>query len=194
MDPCKSHLLLALATGVGIAAASGLRAFLPLLALGVAARFGFIQLQPGTVWLAGNPALLALGVAAVLEILADKVPAVDHALDLIATVIRPLAAWLGAYAVLVDWPAPWGALIGLVFGAGALGLHLVKAKFRLGTSAATLGHGNPVVSTAEDLTAGTILIIAILTPILALALVAIMVWAIARYRLARRMELGNRAG
>src|SRR5437867_13429588 len=94
---------LALATGVGIAAACGLRAFLPLLVVGLAARLGVIELKPGLEWLTGDLVLVSLGVATTLEILADKVPALDHALDLVATFIRPLAAWLGAYAVLIHW-------------------------------------------------------------------------------------------
>jgi hypothetical protein len=183
-------LWLALASGVGIAAASGLRAFLPLLAIGLAARFGWIELQQGMTWLAGTPSLAALTVATVLEILADKVPAVDHALDLVSTVVRPLAAWLGAYAVMVDWPAPWGALVSLVLGGGALALHLLKAKVRLGSTVTTMGHGNPVLSVAEDVTAGTILVVTVIAPLLVLALVALMAWVMLRGRRRRAVPAG----
>ena len=175
-------LWLALATGVAIAAACGLRAFLPLFVVGVAARLGVIDLKPGLDWLAGNPALVALGLATVLEILADKVPAVDHALDLVGTVVRPLAAWLGAYAVLVDWPAPWGQLAALVLGSGALALHLAKAKLRLGSTAVTLGHANPLISLAEDAAAVAILVVALLVPLLALAVAGLAVWAMVARR------------
>lgn len=178
-------LLVPLASGIGIAAASGLRAFLPLLVVGVAARLGWIELQPGTAWLAGAPALIALGVATVLEILADKIPAVDHALDLVSTVTRPLAAWLGAYAVMVHWPSPWSSLVTLGLGGGALALHLLKAKLRLGSTAATMGHGNPFLSVVEDVTAVAILIVAVLAPLLVLLLVALLAWALLRSRRAR---------
>src|SRR5205085_9850019 len=99
--------IIALFTGVGIAAACGLRAFLPLLAVGVAARAGLIHLHAGSEWLAGDRALWALGVAAALEIAGDKIPVVDHALDAIGTLLRPVAAAVGAYAVLQGWGAPW---------------------------------------------------------------------------------------
>jgi hypothetical protein len=111
---------------------------------------------------------------------------VDHALDLIATVIRPLAGWLGAYAVLTHWPAPLAVLTALGLGAGTLGLHLAKAKLRLGSTAVTLGHGNPLISTIEDLTAGVILLVAIVTPLFVLLIVAALAWALSRAVRARR--------
>src|SRR5262245_42052025 len=140
---------LAVAAGVAIAAACGLRAFLPLLALGVAARLGLVHLDPHAEWLAGSIALIALSVATVLEIAGDKIPVVDHALDAIGTVIRPAAAWLGASALFHAWPSPWGQLLALIPAALALGVQAAKAKVRRGTTAAPKGHGNPVGSTAE---------------------------------------------
>ena len=56
-------LWLALLAGVGVAAASGLRAFLPLLVLGIAARLGMIELQPGARWLASSPALVPASIS-----------------------------------------------------------------------------------------------------------------------------------
>jgi len=179
MDP---SLWLALATGVGIAAACGLRAFLPLFVVGVAARLNWIELKPGLAWLAGNPVLVSLGVATTLEILADKIPAVDHALDMVATFIRPIAAWLGAYAVLVHWPTPWAQLVSVALGGGALALHAAKAKLRLGSSALTLGHGNPLLSLGEDAAAAAILVTAILAPIRALLAAGAILWVLVARR------------
>jgi len=179
-------LLLALATGIGVAAASGLRAFLPLLALGIAGRAGLIHLKPESAWLEGNLALVALAVATVLEILADKVPAVDHALDLVATLVRPLAACLGAYAVLVDWPAPWSQLAALVLGTGALAVHVLKSKVRLGSSVTTMGHANPILSAGEDVSAATLLTLAILAPLIVLVATALLIgFLLARRRRTR---------
>jgi hypothetical protein len=98
-------LLLALAAGVAIAAASGLRAFLPLLGVGLAGRFLHLPLNEGTRWLTSDVALFALAVAAVIEIAGDKIPVVDHALDVIGTFIRPAAAAVAAYAMLDQMPA-----------------------------------------------------------------------------------------
>ncbi len=179
-------LLIAFAAGVGIAAATGLRAFLPLLALGVAGRMGWIPLKPEVAWLAGNPALIALGVAAAVEILADKIPVVDHALDAVATVLRPAAAWLGAYAVLGPWPAPWAQLAAVALGGGALALHAMKAKVRLGSTAVTAGHANPVLSVGEDVTAFGLIATALLVPLLALAFAVAIVWALVVWRRSKR--------
>ena len=177
-----ASLLIALLAGIGIAAACGLRAFLPLLLLGLAARAGWIELQPGLAWLQSTHALWALGVATLLEVAADKIPVVDHALDVVGTLVRPAAAWLGATAVLTGWPSPWGELTGLALGGVALIVHGAKAKLRIGTTVATAGHGNPLVSTAEDLVAAGGTLIAIVLPLLVLAFVVLLVWLLTRLR------------
>jgi uncharacterized protein DUF4126 len=180
LDP---SLALALLTGIAIAAACGLRAFLPLLLLGVAARLGWMRLQPGVDWLQSDHALWALGVAAVLEIAADKIPIVDHALDLVATVVRPAAAWFGSFAVLQAWPAPWAQLAALALGGLTLVVHGFKAKLRLGSTATTLGHANPLLSLIEDLASAAMFIVAVLAPVVAVVLVvALIAWLASRRR------------
>jgi hypothetical protein len=179
MDP---NLLLALATGVGLAAACGLRAFLPLLAVGLAARFGLLHLHPGLEWLAGAPALWSLAAATAIELLADKVPVLDHALDALGTVLRPAAAWLGTYAVLQGWGTPWAQLLALAMGAGALAVHGAKAHARLGSTALSLGHANPFLSVIEDFIALALVVMALLLPLLALVLVVLTILAYLRRR------------
>jgi hypothetical protein len=186
LDPSN---LLAVVAGVTLAAACGLRAFLPLLVLGIAARLGWVPLDPRASWLSATPALIALSVATVVEIAGDKIPIVDHALDGIGTLIRPAAAWFGASALFHGWPSPWGQLLALIPAAVALGVHAVKAKVRLGTTAATLGHGNPVVSTAEDASALGMTLLGLLAPILALViLVFVTIWLLRR-RPTRKPEI-----
>src|SRR6185436_12644464 len=89
---------LAAAAGVAIAAACGLRAFLPLLALSLGVHFELIHVHPGAAWIGSLPAILTLVWATVLELAADKVPALDHALDVVALGLRPAAAALAAWA------------------------------------------------------------------------------------------------
>jgi hypothetical protein len=178
-------LILALFTGVGIAAACGLRAFLPLFVVGILSRAHVLQLHPGAEWLAGNSALVALGVATLLEILADKIPVVDHALDLVATGLRPLAAVLGAYAVLVQWPTPWAQLLALALGGGALLLHAARAKLRLGSTLLTAGHANPLLSLADDAGALVMIALALFAP--ALVLLAILGLGFALFRARRAL-------
>ena len=86
--------LVAIAAGIVLASSAGLRAFVPLFAVGVASRtFGWdvaTQMQ----WLASNTALTCFGIASALEIAADKIPVVDHALDAVHTIIGPIAGAL----------------------------------------------------------------------------------------------------
>ena len=173
---------LALLSGIAVAAACGLRAFLPLLLLGLAARLGLLELRGGAEWLAGDLALIALGVSTALEIAGDKLPIVDHALDVVGTVLRPAAAWLGAYAVLQSWPTPWAQIAAVVLGTTALGVHVLKAKLRLGSSAVTLGGANPVVSVIEDGIAFVAMVVAVLAPVLAIVVPALLVMAFRRRR------------
>jgi uncharacterized protein DUF4126 len=173
-------VVLALLSGIAVAAACGLRAFLPLLLLGLASRLGLLQLRGGAEWLATDLALIALGVATVLEVAGDKVPVVDHALDVVGTLLRPAAAWLGAYAVLQSWPTPWAQIAAILLGTTALGVHALKAKLRLGSTAATLGTANPVVSVIEDVLALATMVVAVLAPVLAIVVLALLVIAFRR--------------
>jgi uncharacterized protein DUF4126 len=173
--------LLALAAGVGIAAACGLRAFLPLLFLGAAARMELIHLRPGSEWIASDAALLALGIATLLEIAADKIPVLDHALDAVATVLRPAAAWLGAFAVLGQWPSPWGQLAAFFLASFTLGFHALKSAVRVGSTATTLGHANPLLSGAEDV-ASFLLCWAVIVPVVALLAIALGTWLLLSLR------------
>jgi hypothetical protein len=173
-------LILALCAGVAIAAACGLRAFLPLLALGLAARAHWIHLTPQVQWLESEHALWALAAATVLEVLGDKVPVVDHFLDAVGTVVRPLAAALGSYALLVQWPAPWGALVAMALGAVALSVHGLKAKVRVGSSVVTLGSANPLLSVAEDAIAFGTVALGLVAPILAAIVLALLIWIVVR--------------
>jgi len=177
-----TNLLLAVAAGVGLAAASGLRAFLPLLAVGLAGRHGFLHLQPGLEWLESDPALWSLAAATALELIGDKVPVVDHVLDSIGTVVRPVAAWVATYAVLQDWGTPWAQLLAVALGVGALAVHGAKVHTRLGSTALSLGHANPILSTLEDAVALGLVLAAVLVPLLALALVGLAVAAYLRRR------------
>ncbi|HZE19999.1 MAG TPA: DUF4126 domain-containing protein [Candidatus Angelobacter sp.] len=180
-----TNLLLALATGVGLAAATGLRAFLPLLAVGLAGRHGLLHLHPGMEWLESDPALWSLAVATTLELIGDKVPVVDHALDAVGTIVRPVAAWIATYAVFQGWGTPWAQLLAVAMGVGTLAVHGAKANTRLGSTALSLGHANPILSVLEDAIAFALVAAAILLPLVALAFVTLAVVVYARRR-ARR--------
>src|SRR4028119_1744513 len=105
--------------GLGLAASSGLNTFLPLLVLALAAKMNLfgVQLNGSFAWLASDVALGTLGVAAFAEIIADKVPTVDHALDAIGTVARPAAGALAAASVFHNSDPAMATLLGLIIGA-----------------------------------------------------------------------------
>src|SRR5687768_16123702 len=117
------------ALAIALAACAGLRAWLPLFAAGLLARLGIAEVGEAFGWLASTPALVLFAVATVLEILADKVPALDHALDTVSTVIRPVAGAIVAAAVLVRIEDPLiASVVGLLVGAPiALAPHAAKA-------------------------------------------------------------------
>jgi len=139
-------------------------------------------LRGGATWLAGDLALAALLVAAVLEVVADKFPVVDHALDAVATVLRPAAAWLGSYAVLSAWPTPWAQIAAIILGTMALTVHGVRASLRLGSTTTTLGVANPLLSLLDDAIALLLLAAAIFGAIALVVAVPALAWLLARRR------------
>lgn len=152
---------------VGLAASSGLNTFLPLLALALSTRYGWfgVSLGEGFGWLHSDFALGVLGLATALEIVADKVPVVDHCLDVIGAVARPVAGALAAAAVFRTGDPATAVLLGIVVGAPtAFGFHAAKAGTRAASSTVSLGLGNPLLSLLEDLAAVVITAVALFFP------------------------------
>ncbi len=182
--------------GLGLAASSGLRAFLPLLMVALVARYNLlpIPLSEGFAWLGSPLALGTLSVATVIEIAGDKIPVVDHFLDVVGTVARPLAGSLAAAAVLNTSDPTFAAIAGLVIGAPiALGVHSAKAGTRGVSSATTLGVANPIISFFEDVTAFLVGLLALLAPLLVpMMLVCLGVVGWKAVKLARRLKARGR--
>jgi uncharacterized membrane protein len=176
-------------SGLTLAAPAGVNAYIPLLAVALAERFGWVHLR-SPFELMGSWWFIALvGVLLVVELIADKVPAVDHANDVVQTFVRPAAGGLLAVSSSGQGGVePWLFLIAGVLVAG--GVHSVKAAARPVVNVTTGGTGAPVVSTVEDIGAATISVLAILVPVVAFLLVvtivALAVWMIVRWR--RRRE------
>jgi hypothetical protein len=171
--------LVSLALGVALAAAVGLRIFVPLLVVSVAAYFGKIHVAPSFAWLGTVPAMAMLGVAAVVEIAAYYMPGVDNLLDAIATPVAIGAGTMMVAAPLWDMPPllKWTAAV--IAGGGAAGLtHGVTSLLRAKSTLATGGLANPVVATTELGGALGLSLLALALPVLALLLVVVMVLAI----------------
>lgn len=187
--------------GSGLAAAAGLNAWMPLFALGLLDRFvPVIELPASWSWLSSDVALWVTGILLVVEMIADKVPAVDSVNDVVQTVVRPASggivfgAGASAQTVRVDDPtlfsgAGWvPILIGVVI---AVALHALKASVRPLANVATAGIAAPVLSTAEDVSAFALILAAIFAPVLAGALIVGLVVA-AVLLLRRRRRRGPR--
>jgi Domain of unknown function (DUF4126) len=183
------ELAYCLALGIGLAACAGLRAWLPLLLLGGLARADVVELGASFQFLASNKALVLFGLATVVEILGDKFPAVDHALDVISTVLRPAAGSLLAASVLWTIEDPLTAMVvGVAVGAPtSLVPHAAKATLRAASTAFTAGLANPVLSLLEDLLALLVFVLAVVIPVLlALVVLTASVWTVLRLRRRRR--------
>jgi hypothetical protein len=186
------NALLSIALGVGLAAATGFRVFLPLLVASLAARSGVLPLSDGFAWLASTPALVTLGTAAVLETLAYYIPGVDHVLDVIASPATVAAGVIASAAVMADVPPAVMWPVAIIAGGGVAGLTKGSAAIaRAKSGLVTGGLGNPVVSTVETVGATGLSLLAIALPLVCLvAVVVLLVWATRR---AGRLMFGRRA-
>jgi len=189
-----------LLTGAGLATAAGLNAYIPLLVFGLAARFlDWVQLPPAWAWLSNEWVLLVIGVLLVLEIVADKIPAVDSVNDIVQTVVRPTAggilfgAGTGSQTVAVTDPASFftsnawvPVAIGVVL---SLVVHVGKTMARPAANAASFGLAAPVLSTVEDGVSLVLTFFAIVLPILVIVgIIGVVIGGVALIRRARRRK------
>lgn len=166
----------------GLSASAGLNAYIPLLVVGVIAHYTtWIKLSQPYNLLANPWILILIGVLLIIEMLADKVPAVNHINDIIQTIFRPAAGAIvfAASAHVVTGVNPLLALACGLLVAGSV--HTVKAAaLRPAVTAATGGAGNVPVSIAEDITATVLSILSIVIPILVgvflVLFVALIIW------------------
>ncbi|MGZ9114395.1 MAG: DUF4126 domain-containing protein [Brevundimonas sp.] len=189
--PLQTWVLPAL-LGLGLASATGLRTFLPLLMLAMAARFEMfgVRLIDQMDWLVSWPAIAALATATVAEFAGDKVPAIDHALNAVGYVTRPVAGAVAAGSVFWGVDPAAAAIAGIIVGApAALAFNAAQTGVRVGSTATTGGLGNPLVSLIEDFLAFVTVMVAFLAPILIPILMV--VFAVLVFRLARRIRDRN---
>jgi hypothetical protein len=188
--------LSAAALGIVLAATAGLRAFLPVFSASLAAWMTDMPLPGNLAWLERPQTVLIFGVATVLEILGDKIPLVDHALDSVQVLTKPVLAVLAATPFLYQLSPEYSVAIGILLGAPlALGVHSAKATARVGSTATTAGMGNPLLSVGEDVAAVASIALGFLAPLIALALMGATIFFIARLalRVRRRRRAAMRA-
>lgn len=177
----------------GLSASAGLNAYIPLLVVGVIAHYtDWIELAPPFDTLANPWVLIVLGILLIIEMLADKVPAVNHINDLIQTLVRPAAGAIvfAASANVITEVHPVLAVLCGILIAG--GVHAVKAgAVRPVVTATTGGAGNVPVSILEDVIATIVSILSVLLPILMgiffLLLLTLVIWWL-RQRAQRKQQ------
>lgn len=178
-----------LLTGFGLATAAGLNAYIPMLFLGLLSRFtDLVTLPAGWSWLENGWVLTIVGVLLAVEVVADKIPALDSVNDTIQTFVRPTAGGIvfasgttaqtaavtdpGEFAQSGKWiPVAMGVVVALI-------VHLTKTAVRPAANVATAGVAAPVLSTIEDATSVGLVFVAILIPALVLVVVIAMAWAV----------------
>jgi hypothetical protein len=170
--------------GIGLAAATGFRVFLPMFAVSLASYLHWIPMNESFEWLAGLPTLITTGVATIAEILAYYLPLIDHLLD---TVSVPMATVAGSvlfasqFADLGTFPQ-WA--LALIAGGGtAATISSGFAGLRAASTATTGGLGNSIVGTTETAGAGIMTVLAIAAPIVAAICaigLVIVVWVLGR--------------
>jgi hypothetical protein len=186
-----SDIALSIVLGIGLAAATGFRVFLPMLIVSGAAYTGHLPLGDNFSWLGTPSALTMLSVAAIVEILAYCIPGVDNLLDTLATPAAFVAGTIVSAAVMTDVPpmVKWTAAI--IAGGGIAGVTQgVTATLRANSTVWTGGLGNLIISFAELGGALLVSILAFAAPAAAIAVVLVFLWL--AIRLLRRLLRGVR--
>ena len=171
----------------GLAAATGLNAYLPLLIVGLLSRYtDLISLKAPWSALANPIVLVVIALLLAIEMTVDKIPAVDTVNDIIQTLFRPAAGAVlfAASGNIISEVSPVLAMICGLLIAG--GVHTAKAVSRPAVTAGTVGTGNPVVSLAEDAVSGVTTVLAVVAPLVLAALLVLGAYWIIRWRRRRQ--------
>ncbi|GAB4585560.1 DUF4126 domain-containing protein [Nocardia sp. IFM 10818] len=180
----------------GLSGAAGLNAWLPLLVVGVADRVGWIDLGSSYGWLSSTPALIVIGVVFLLDLVGDKIPALDSALHGIGTLVAPASGAI-LFAAETSLSAQLPPAVAAILGAVTAGsVHAGRAVARPVVTGTTAGVGNPVVSTAEDGTSLALTILALAVPVVAFVVIVVLLIGLGwlAFRAARWLRGGRERG
>jgi hypothetical protein len=173
--------------GLGLSAAVGFRIFVPLLIMSAAAQTGHLTLSAGFAWIGSPPALVAFAVATVLEIAGYFIPWVDHALDVIAAPAAVVAGTITTAGAVLEIDPFLRWTLAIIAGGGIAGLiHALTGATRAASTATTAGLGNPAFAALEAGSAALLSLLAILMPVVAILLVAVLLVTGAR-KICRRL-------
>ncbi|MBV2165252.1 MULTISPECIES: DUF4126 domain-containing protein [Chryseobacterium group] len=163
--------------GIGLAAATGFRVFMPMFAVSLASYLGWIPMNESFEWLAGLPTLITTGIAMIAEILAYYIPFIDHLLDTISVPLATIAGSVMFASQFADIGTfPQWALALIAGGGTAAAISSGFAGTRAASTATTGGLGNSVVATTETAGAGIMSFLALAAPVIAfIAAVALII-------------------
>jgi len=163
------ELLTGIFTAFGLSASAGLNAYIPLLAVGLIGHYFPQILSLASPWdtLASPWIILLLCILVIIEMLADKLPAVNHVNDLIQTLVRPAAGAI-AFAASAKVVSNVNPVLALACGLLIAGtVHVAKSgAVRPMVTATTGGVGNVPVSIAEDIVSTVLSVLAIVLPLI----------------------------
>lgn len=190
-------LVVSIFVGVGLSAACGFRVFVPMLVMSVATITGAYTPAESFAWVGTYPALLAFGLATVVEIGGYYLPWVDNLLDTIAFPASVIAGTLCTASAVTDLSPVMTWSVAIIAGGGSAAIIQGLTTVVRGASTATTGGlANPVVSTGESVTSTVLAVLAIVIPILAFLIVSTLLFfsirKILRWR-RKRAERGGRA-
>lgn len=186
-DEMTFDVILGICLGVGLAASTGFRVFVPLFAMSLAAYFGILPLGENWQWLGSMTALVILGVASMVESVSYLVPVVDNLLDTIAVPLAGVAGTIVMASSLTDLsPAVTWALAIVAGGGAATAVKTTSATTRAVSTATTAGAANPAIGLAETGTAIGLSALSIFAPVVA-AIVAVIglvlfIWLMVRLK------------
>jgi len=166
--------IIALASSLGLATATGLNAYLPLLTVSVLSRLGLIQLSEPFDLLSHPITMVVLAILALIDFIGDKVPAVDSVLHIIGLVISPIAGAIVALATATDAVSIHPAVVAVAAIIAATGTQSARTSIRPAVTAATGGTANPFVSFLEDALSFVLSLLAIFLPMVALIIALIL--------------------
>lgn len=167
--------------GIGLAASSGFRVFVPLLVTSIASLLGYLHLSPGFEWMGSWIAFSAFLAATIVEIGAYYIPWLDNALDTISGPLAMIAGTVLTASFLTDVSPLLQWTLGIIVGGGTAGIVKVGASAaRLTSSATTGGLGNSVVATSENAMSVIMSVLAFLIPVITAFVVILIIFYLIR--------------
>ncbi|MEC5394666.1 DUF4126 domain-containing protein [Bergeyella sp. RCAD1439] len=162
--------------GIGLAAATGFRVFLPMFLVSLASYMGWIPMNAQFEWLSGLPVLITTGIAMVVEVLAYYIPVVDSFLDMLSVPLATVAGSVLFASQFADLGGFSQWALALIAGGGtAAVISSGFAGTRVASTATTGGLGNSTVATTETAGAGVMSVLAMMAPVVAVIMAVVLV-------------------